>query len=91
MDGKVLPVHWFQGSVDAKAYLEMLKAVVWPAIRGRDTRRECWFQHDGASPNCSPEVLAFLASKFGARVISKRTEHHWPPYSPDLNPLDFSF
>ena len=24
-------------------------------------------------------------------MISRRTEHHWPPYSPDLNPLDFSF
>ena len=91
MDGRVLPVHWFQGSVDAKAYLEMLKEVVWPAIRGRATRREYWFQQDGASPHCTPEVLAFLSSKFGDRVISRRTEHFWPPYSPDLNPLDFSF
>ena len=91
LDGRVLPVHWFQGSVDAKAYLEMLKEVVWPAIRGRATRREYWFQQDGASPHCTPEVLAFLSSKFGDRVISRRTEHFWPPYSPDLNPLDFSF
>ena len=43
------------------------------------------------SPHCTAEVLAFLAARFRDRVISRRTEHHWPPYSPDLNPLDFSF
>ena len=91
VDGVVLPVHWFEGSVDGPTYLGMLQTMVWPAIRGRATRREYWFQQDGASPHCTPEVLAFLASKFGDRVISRRTEHHWPPYSPDLSPLDFSF
>ena len=25
------------------------------------------------------------------RVISRNSEHHWPPYSPDLTCLDFSF
>ena len=24
-------------------------------------------------------------------MISRKTDHIWPPYSPDLNPLDFSF
>ena len=91
VDGQVLPVHWFEGSVDGPTYLAMLQTVVWPAIRGRVTRRAFWFQQDGASPHCTGEVLAFLAAKFGDRVISRRTEHHWPPYSPDLNPLDFSF
>ena len=91
VDGKVLPVHWFQGSVDGPSYLGMLQNIVWPAIKGRATRREYWFQQDGASPHCTAEVLAFLASKFGDRVISRQTEHHWLPYSPDLNPLDFSF
>ena len=32
-----------------------------------------------------------MSSKFGDRIISRKTEHFWPPYSPDLNPLDFLF
>ena len=60
-------------------------------MRASATRKQYWFQQDGASVHCTPEVLAFLASKFGARVISRNTEHSWPPYSPDLSPLDFSF
>ena len=91
VDGKVLPIHWFEGSVDAAAYLAMLQGLVWPAVRASATRKQYWFQQDGASVHCTKEVLAFLASKFGARVISRNSEHNWPPYSPDLSPLDFSF
>ena len=39
-------------------------------------------------PGAQP-CLDFIKSKFGDRVISRNTEHHWPPYSPDLSPLDF--
>ena len=91
VDGQVLPVHWFQGSVDSSTYLSMLKDKVWPAIRSKATRRNYWFMQDGAAPHCTQEVLSFLASKFGERVVSRKTAHAWPPYSPDLNPLDFSF
>ncbi|KAF0290266.1 hypothetical protein FJT64_011478 [Amphibalanus amphitrite] len=35
-------------------------------------------------------VMEFLRSKFGDRIISRKSEHHWPPYSPDLSCLDFS-
>ena len=75
IDGKVLPIHWFEGSVNAASYLAMLKGLVWPAVRASATRKQYWFQQDGASVHCTPEVLAFLASKFGARVISRNTEH----------------
>ena len=91
VDGKVLLVHWFQGSVDSAAYLNMLQTMVWPAIRGKATRHQYWFMQDRASPHCTGEVCSFLASKFGDMVISRKTDHIWPPYSPDLNPLDFSF
>ena len=37
VDGQVLPVHWFQGSVTGQSYLDMLKNVVWPAVRGKST------------------------------------------------------
>ncbi|KAF0292002.1 hypothetical protein FJT64_016980 [Amphibalanus amphitrite] len=43
VDGKCLPVHWFTGSVNSDAYLEMLQTVVWPAVRARATRHQYWF------------------------------------------------
>ena len=77
--------------MNGPTYLDMLKSMVWPSIRDRATRRLYWFQQDGATPHCTAKVLEFLASKFVDSIISRRTEHHWPPYSLDLNPLDFSF
>ena len=92
VDGKVLPIHWCEGSVDAASFLAMLKGMVWPAVRASATRKSYWFQQDGASVHCTAEVLAFLASKFGARPKGDlNTEYNWPPYSPYLFPLDFSF
>ena len=36
-------------------------------------------------------VRDWLASKFGSRVISNKTDRPWPTRSPDLSPLDFWF
>ena len=36
-------------------------------------------------------MLEFLCSKFGDCILSRNTENHRPPYSPDLSPLDYSF
>ena len=69
----------------------MLKNEVWPEVRGLAGRRGWWWQQDGAIVHCSDEVLAFLEEKFRGRVISRRGDNPWPPYSPDLNPLDFFF
>lgn len=35
--------------------------------------------------------MHFLTAKFGSRLISRKAQHHWPPYSPDLTCLGFSF
>ena len=91
VDGVVLPVYWFEGSVDSQQYLEMLRTHVWPAIRHRATRKGYWMQQDGASPHVTAPVMEFLREKFGERLISRNSTHIWPPYSPDLSCLDFSF
>ena len=91
VDGMVLPVYWFEGSVDGAKYLEMLETHVWPAIKYRATRRGYWMQQDGASPHVTGPVMDFLREKFGEKIISRNSTHHWPPYSPDLSVLDFSF
>ena len=91
VDGRILPVVWFQGSVNSKVYLEqVLKNTVWQSVKNLATRIQYWFQQDGASCHVTAECLDFLHAKFGERIISRSTIHHWPPYSPDLSPLDFS-
>ena len=89
VDGRCL-LHWFTGSVNGDSYLHMLQTVVWPAIRHRATARQLWFQHDGAPPHVTTSVMDFLRSKFGNRIISRKSDNIWPPYSPDLTCLDFS-
>ena len=91
LDGRCLPVHWFQDSVNAQSYLEMLQTVVWPVLRRMRNRKDIWFQQDGAPCHVAGDVMEFLESKFGDQLISRGCRHHWPAYSPDLSPLDFSF
>ena len=52
-------------------------------------RQQQWFMQDGAAPHTAKRVLAWIKGHFGARVISRFTEHSWASHSPDLNPLDF--
>ena len=92
INGKVI-IHWFEEktTVNQHNYLEMLKEVVWPKIRGVARARGYWFQQDGAPPHTTQMVRDWLASKFDDRVISHKTDRPWPPGSPDMSPLDFYF
>ena len=91
VDGRVLPITWFQGSVTGQNYLEMLENKVWPAVKSVATKKKYWFQQDGARVHTTNDCLAFLQDKFQGRVISNRLNFFWPAKSPDLNPLDFYF
>ena len=97
VNGKMLKFHWFidaKGktvSVNEESYLKMLKEVLWPQIRYISTRKGLWFQQDGARPHTCKTVLDFLREKFHGRILSNLTDRIWPPYSPDLNPLDYFF
>ena len=91
VDGKCLPVHWFEFSVNTGSYLEMLRTVMWPAVKNKVTRKNYWFQQDGAPCHPSATVMDFLLSKFNNRIILRGSAHHLPAYSPDLSCLDFSF
>ena len=48
-----------------------------------------WFQQDGATPHTANLTIEWLDDKFPGRLISRRREPEWAPYSPDLNPPDF--
>ena len=96
VDGKALEVRWMvdeEGrnvSVNSELYLNMLKQV-WEEVRLRSSRLQLWWMQDGARPYTTEDVLNFLRLKFKDRVISRRSEIEWPPYSPDLNVLDYFF
>ena len=48
----------FVGSVNGKAYLEkVLKDTVWRNVKHVTTRKEYWFQQDGASCNVTARYL----------------------------------
>ncbi len=50
-----------------------------------------WWMQDGATSHTMLDVLRFLLDKFRGRVISRLSEIIWPPYSPDINILDYLF
>lgn len=56
---------------------------------------DCWFQQDGAPSHIAGQNLNLIREHFGGRVISRnQTEKfgeglNWPPFSPDLTPMDF--
>ena len=92
----VLTLRWMDEehrprTMTGESYGEMLRNEVWPEVRGRAGQRRWWWQQDGAALHCTEENLAFLVAKFRGRVISRRGENPWPPYSPDLSPLDYYF
>ena len=52
--------------------------------------QKMWFQQDGASPHAAQKSLDWLRVHFKSRIISRKCEIEWPPYSPDLSTPDFS-
>lgn len=81
-----------QVTVDTDRYLALMRKKFIPVLRRKrgvdmDT---VIFQQDGAPPHCSNRTLEYPRRYFpGDRLISRRTDFPWPPYSPDLNPPDF--
>jgi len=53
------------------------------------TRRQMYYQRDGAPPHFSPVVRQYLNHKFPNRWIGRGGAQNWPPWSPDLIPLDY--
>jgi len=53
------------------------------------TRLQMYYQHDGAPPHFSQVVRQYLDHKFPNRWIGRGGTQNWPPWSPDLNPLDY--
>lgn len=80
----------FNNTVNSQRYREMLNDFFFPRLRAlRIPLATTWFQQDGATAHCANETLQLLQTKFGDRIISRRTQQPWPPRSPDLSACDF--
>ena len=63
INGPCLTVVWFDRSVNKKVYLEkVLKDTVWQNVKLVATKKEYWFQQDGASCHVTAQCLSFLRS-----------------------------
>ncbi len=77
-------------TINSERYLALLRDYLLPTLEEKPTFRRMLFQQDGASPHVSRSVKEFLQQKIGLlKVISRHFPREWPPYSPDLTPLDF--
>ena len=72
-------------TANSERYIGMLRRRFIPAIRRKRAvdMNTVVFQQDRA-PHCSNRTLEYLSP--GDRLISRRTDNPWPPYSPDLTP-----
>lgn len=77
--------YFFDGPVNAAAYLHVLETVLWPFA----THKALTFQQDGAPAHYALQVRQWLDRKFPARWIGRRGPLEWPPRSPDLAPCDY--
>lgn len=81
-------------SITSEVYHELLVDEVLPEIERREWS-DCYFQHDGAPPHTTRLNLGLLNEHFNSKVIARSFPEMfncglaWPPYSPDLSPLDF--
>jgi len=86
-----LQPFFFDSTVTADNYLQMLQEHVRPQLQRKRKLATCIFMQDGAPPHFATRVRNYLVHTFGDRVISRGCDRFWPPRSPDLNPLDFWF
>jgi hypothetical protein len=64
--------------MDAKKYVRICLSKIVPAL----LRRRLIFQQDGARAHMARSTTAYLRGK------GVETVENWPPYSPDLNPIE---
>ena len=83
-EGHIIPPHVFEVDlkISTKVYLDVLKSMVIPWCNQVAGGRPWVWQHGSASAHKSKETQAWLQKEC-------YDFFHWPPSSPDLNPLDY--
>ena len=86
-EGHIMPPHIFEVGlkVNTKMYLDVLKSVVIPWCNQLAGGRPWVWQQDSAPAHKSKETQTWLQKECYDCVPFS----HWPPSSPNLNPLDY--
>ena len=86
-EGHIMPPHIFEVGlkVNTKVYLDVLKCVVIPWCTQVAGGKPWVWQQDSVPAHKSKETQAWLQKECYDFVPFS----HWPPSSPDLNPLDY--
>ena len=86
-EGHIMPPHIFEVGlkVNTKVYLYVLKSGVIPWCNQVASGRPWVWQQDSALAHKSKETQTWLQKECYDFVSFS----HWPPSSPDLNPLDY--
>ena len=86
-EGHIMPPHIFEVGLkdNTKVYLDVLKSVVIPWCNQVAGGRPWVWQQDSAPAHKSKETQTWLQKECYDFVPFS----HWPPSSPDLNPLDY--
>lgn len=81
----------YEESLTSQKYIQILRGCVENFLDELPlmTRRDSWYQMDGAPAHSSYEVDQLLTAMFNDRWIGRNGPWLWPPRSPDLTPLDF--
>jgi hypothetical protein len=86
----VIGPFFFQENVTGASYLELLQQQFLPAAQVFPNFNKLVFMQDGAPPHWSLAVRNWLSNTFPNRWMGRNSPNlPWPPYSPDLTPMDF--
>ena len=76
------PLITIDGTMDQKLYLEVLQNHFIPELKAAEALGGSWsLMHDNAPCHKAKSIKSFLAAE-GVDMIE------WPPYSPDMNPIE---
>jgi hypothetical protein len=81
-----------ENRVNGQSYLEFLQNNLFSPLLENvplAKRMNMYFQHDGAPPHYTNQVMQFLNDNFAEKWIGRGSPINWPARSPDLTPLDF--
>lgn len=86
----VIGPFFFQENITGESYLKLLQQQVLPVVQEFPRFDELVFMQDGAPPHWSLAVRNWLSNTFPNRWMGRSSPNlPWPPYSPDLTPMDF--
>ncbi|MCP3661159.1 MAG: hypothetical protein GY696_01480 [Gammaproteobacteria bacterium] len=89
-EGHVMPPHIFEKGlkINTEVYLDVLKKVVVPWCQQVAGDRPWVWQQDSAPAHMSKRTQAWLKDETNG-IYSFVPYTHWPPSSPDCNPMDY--